>query len=40
MGKPTETEDVVNIFDYEENDITHDIQQQKDFYKHWLESLA
>jgi hypothetical protein len=40
MGKPTETEDVVNIFDYEENDITHDIQQQKDFYKRWLESLA
>ena len=40
MGKSTETEDTVNIFDYEENDITHDIQQQRVFYKRWVESLA
>ncbi|MHC8343169.1 hypothetical protein [Pseudomonas sp. RT6P73] len=39
LGQPTETEDVVNIFDFEEKDITSDIQQQRDFYKHWLESL-
>ncbi|KAA0978831.1 MULTISPECIES: hypothetical protein [unclassified Pseudomonas] len=40
MGKPAENEDVVNIFDFEENDITHDIQQQRDFYNHWITSLA
>jgi hypothetical protein len=39
MGKPAEQEDIVNIFDYEENDITQDIQQQTDFYKRWIESL-
>jgi hypothetical protein len=39
MGKPAEQEDIVNIFDHEENDITQDIQQQTDFYKRWIESL-
>ncbi|MHC8360938.1 hypothetical protein ACYZUA_11560 [Pseudomonas sp. LS2P72] len=39
MGKPAESEDIVNIFDYEENDITQDIQQQRDYYKRWIESL-
>jgi hypothetical protein len=28
------------FFDFEENDITHDIQQQRDFYNHWITSLA
>lgn len=40
MGKPAELEDIVNIFDYEENDITQDIQQQRDYYKRWIESLT
>lgn len=40
MGKPAESEDIVNIFDYEENDITQDIQQQRDYYKRWIESLT
>ncbi|AWM91179.1 hypothetical protein DJ564_10265 [Pseudomonas sp. 31-12] len=40
MGKPAETEDVVNIFDFEDKDITTDIQQQRDFYKRWLASFA
>ncbi|OYQ04105.1 hypothetical protein B7L09_26995 [Pseudomonas mandelii] len=40
MGQPTDTEDVVNIFDFEETDITNDIQEQRDFYKRWLESLV
>lgn len=39
LGKPSESEDTVNIFDYEENDITSDIQQQKDFYLKWIDSL-
>jgi hypothetical protein len=40
MGKPAESEDIVNIFDHEENDITQDIQQQRDYYKRWIESLT
>ncbi|VVQ28226.1 hypothetical protein PS943_00771 [Pseudomonas fluorescens] len=40
MGKPAESEDIVNIFDYEENDITQDIQQQRDYYNRWIESLT
>ena len=39
LGKPSEQEDVVNIFDYEEDDITNDIQQQRDFYRRWIESI-
>lgn len=40
MGKPTEDDDVVNIFDYEDVDITNDIQQQREYYKRWLDSLG
>lgn len=40
LGKPSDLDDIVNIFDYEDTDITNDIQQQHDFYKRWLESLA
>ena len=40
MGEPAEQEHIVNIFDYEENDITQDIQQQTDYYKRWLKSLT
>ncbi|KDD69803.1 hypothetical protein V466_07460 [Pseudomonas mandelii PD30] len=40
MGKPAEPEDIVNIFDYEENEITQDIQEQRDYYKRWIESLT
>ncbi|MNP85593.1 hypothetical protein D3C76_1853930 [compost metagenome] len=39
LGRPTEPDDVVNIFDYEETDITSDIQKQHDFYQRWLASL-
>ena len=39
LGRPAETEDVVNIFDFDDTDITNDIQQQRDFYKRWIESL-
>jgi hypothetical protein len=39
FGTPSEPEDTVNIFDYEEVDITNDIQQQRDFYQCWIDSL-
>ncbi len=40
MGRATETEDVVNIFDFEDKDITTDIQQQRDFYNRWLQQFT
>lgn len=40
LGRPAESDDVVNIFDYEDADITSDIQQQHDFYQRWLASLG
>ena len=40
LGRPAEPDDVVNIFDYEETDITSDIQRQHDFYQRWLASLG
>jgi hypothetical protein len=40
LGRPTDLDDVVRIYDYEENDITNDIQLQQEFYKRWIESLA
>ncbi|MFU2330626.1 hypothetical protein [Pseudomonas sp. NFX98] len=39
LGRPSESEDSINIFDYEEADITNDIQQQRDFYQCWINSL-
>ena len=40
LGKPAGPDDLVNIFDYEVADITNDIEQQRDFYKRWLESFV
>ncbi|MNF69122.1 hypothetical protein [Pseudomonas sp. BF-R-01] len=40
LGKPAGPDDLVNIFDYEVADITNDIEQQRDFYKRWIESFA
>ncbi|WP_077049251.1 hypothetical protein [Pseudomonas sp. KK4] len=39
LGTPSEDGHMVNIFDYEETDITNDIQQQRDFYIKWVRSL-
>lgn len=39
LGISSESEDTVNIFDYEDTDITNDIQQQRDFYRCWIDSL-
>jgi len=40
LGKPTGDEDIVNIFDYEDTDITNNIDEQRKFYKKWIESLS
>jgi hypothetical protein len=39
MGHPTDEEDVVRIFDYEENNLTNDIEEQKKHYQRWIESI-
>lgn len=38
LGKYALRSDVVNIFDYEENDLTNDPEDQKKFFKQWIES--
>ena len=40
MGKPTDTENIVRIFDYEDTDINNDINQQREFYYKWYESVT
>lgn len=40
LGKSTEDEDIVNIFDYEDTDITNNIEEQRKYYKKWIESLS
>lgn len=39
LGKPSEEDDIVRIFDYEDENITSNIEEQKTFYKNWIESL-
>ena len=39
-GKPSEEEDIVRIFDYENKNIISNIEEQKIFYKKWIESLT
>lgn len=38
-GHPTDEDDVVRIFDYEENDLTNDIKSQENHYTLWIESI-
>ncbi|WPN56274.1 hypothetical protein [Pseudomonas sp. P9_31] len=40
LGKPSEEEDLVRIFDYEDENITNNIEEQKKFYQNWIESLT
>ena len=40
LGIPSEEENIVRIFDYEDKNITNDIKEQQTFYKKWIESLA
>lgn len=39
LGKPATREDMVKIFDYEENNLTNDIEEQKKHYQRWIESI-
>ncbi|WP_454839557.1 hypothetical protein [Pseudomonas hormoni] len=38
LGKPALRNDVVNIFDYEEHDLTNDPKVQEEFFMRWIES--
>lgn len=40
MGKPATREDIVHIFDYAEDNLTNDPQEQINFFKSWLVSLG
>lgn len=38
IGKHASRSDLVNIFDYEENNLTNDPKIQREFYLQWIES--
>lgn len=38
MGKNASRKDVVDIFDYEENNLTNDPKVQQRFFKQWMEA--
>src|SRR5689334_9768833 len=38
-GESAEDEDMVRIFDYEENDLTSNIEEQHDYYRRWISSI-
>jgi hypothetical protein len=38
LGKYASRSDLVNIFDYEENNLTNDPEVQRDFFIRWVES--
>ncbi|WP_122434464.1 hypothetical protein [Pseudomonas viridiflava] len=38
-GKQARRENLVNIFDYEEESLTNEPTTQSEYYKNWLESL-
>ncbi|KRP69199.1 hypothetical protein TX23_23860 [Pseudomonas paralactis] len=40
LGKQATDEDLVQIFDYEEKNLTNNPQEQIDFFKKWLASLG
>ncbi|MFJ2481738.1 hypothetical protein ACIOWE_15770 [Pseudomonas sp. NPDC087598] len=39
IGKQATFDDIVRIFDYEENNISESLEQQQYFYKQWITSL-
>ena len=39
LGKPATRDDIVNIFDFEKNNLTNDPAEQVAFFKEWLESI-
>nr|WP_093414863.1 MULTISPECIES: hypothetical protein [unclassified Pseudomonas] len=38
-GEPTEDEDLVRIFDYEDENLASTIEDQRQYYRQWIESL-
>lgn len=40
LGKQATRDDIVHIFDYEEDNLTSNPQEQIDFFKKWLASLG
>jgi hypothetical protein len=38
LGKKSSLDDVIYIFDYDENNLTNDPNEQRDFYRRWFES--
>lgn len=38
-GKPATFDDIVQIFAYEEEDLSKSLKEQQDYYKKWLTSL-
>jgi hypothetical protein len=39
LGKPASRKNLVNIFDYDDQDIVNDPQLQKDYFLLWMESI-
>jgi hypothetical protein len=40
LGKRTTREDLVHIFDYEDDNLTNDPNEQQKFYKKWITSIG
>lgn len=40
LGKQATNENIVHLFDYEEDNLTNNPQEQIDFFKRWLASLG
>lgn len=38
LGKEASLDDIIYIFDYDENNLTNDPNKQRDFYRKWIES--
>lgn len=38
LGKASSTNDVIYIFDYDENNLTNNPSEQRDFYMKWIKS--
>ena len=38
LGKKPSANDVIYIFDYDENNLTNDPEEQRNFYQKWIES--
>jgi hypothetical protein len=40
LGKQATNENIVHLFDYEEENLTNDPREQAEFFKKWLASLG